>query len=454
MTIEKKEKSNFIALIPFIVFILVYLGSGVYLQLQNVEMAFYQFPAPVAVVCGVISAFIVHKGTIDEKFDTFIKGCGNSDIMIMCMIYLLAGAFANVSKVMGGVDSTVNLGLTFIPLKFIMIGMFLISSFISLATGTSVGAIAAVGPIAVAVSQKAGLNLPLTLACVIGGAMFGDNLSIISDTTIASTRTQGCAMKDKFKINSYLSFIPALLTIALLFVYGKPALSLEGSSYDYNVIKVLPYLFVLILAIKGSNVFLVLTGGTLLSGAIGLFYKDLTVLTFAQSVFTGFTNMTDIFLLSLLTGGLAQMVTKAGGLDYLLNKIQKMIKGKKSGEFGIATLVSLTDVAVANNTVAIIINGPIAKKLCYKYKIDPRRSAALLSTYSSIFQGYIPYGAQMLVLTSFTNGQVSPFEIIPLIYFLHFMLLSVILSTFIPFADNLLKKEPWDFDKGELKKVS
>lgn len=442
-----QPKPSFMALLPFVVFIAIYLGSGIILQSMGVEMAFYQFPAPVAVGCGVICAFIISKGSIDEKFDTFVKGCGNSDIIIMCVIYLLAGAFAGVSKAMGGVDSTVNMGLTFVPAQYIMVGMFLIAGFLSLATGTSVGAIAAVGPIAVGVAEKAGLSLPLTMACVLGGAMLGDNLSIISDTTIASTRTQGCDMKDKFRINAYLTAIPAILTIILLFFFGTPEVLTSPKVGSFNFIKVLPYLFVLVLAIAGANVFLVLTGGIFISGAIGLFYGDLNILTFAQSIYTGFTSMTDIFLLSMLTGGLAEMVTKSGGIEALLQSIQKLIKGRKSAELGIAALVSLTDAAVANNTVAIIINGPVAKKLCYKYKVDPRRSAAILSTFSSIFQGFIPYGAQMLILTSFAKGAVSPMEIIPLTWFCQLLLLGTIISTFIPYADNLLRRDPWNFEK-------
>ncbi|MCY6372015.1 Na+/H+ antiporter NhaC family protein [Clostridium ganghwense] len=434
------------ALLPFVVFIGVYLGSGIILQAKGVEMAFYQFPAPVAVFLGIITAFILLKGTINEKFESFVQGCGNPDIIIMCTIYLLAGAFAAVSKSMGGVDSTVNLGLTYIPAQYVMAGLFVIAGFISIATGTSVGAIAALGPIAVGVAAKAGLPLPLTLAAVCGGAMFGDNLSVISDTTIAATRTQGCEMRDKFRVNIFIAAPAAIITIILLLVLGHPTSIPTMQTYDFNIIKVLPYIFVLVLALAGMNVFAVLTGGIFLSGIIGFAYGDLTVLTFAQQVFTGFTNMTDIFLLSLLTGGLAHMVTKAGGIQFLLNAIQKMIKGKKSAEIGIAALVSLTDAAVANNTVAIIINGPIAKELCDKYKVDPRRSAALLDSFSCVLQGLIPYGAQMLILTSFSKGAVSPMQVIPLLWYQQLLVVSAIASIFIPFADGLIKKNPWKWE--------
>ncbi len=443
---ENGVEANGKALIPFLVFVGVYLGSGIILQLKGVEMAFYQFPAPLAVVIGVISAFILIKGDFNDKFDTFIKGCGDSNIIIMCIIYLLAGGFASVCKAMGGIDSTVNLGLTYIPTEYLAAGVFIISGFIATATGTSVGSAAAVGPIAIAVAEKSGTSLPLMMGCVLGGIMLGDNLSIISDTTIASTRTQGCEMKDKFKLNLWLTIIPAIITVILLIVFGKPETAVQVESYDFNVVKVLPYVLVLVSAVAGVNVFVVLIAGIIFAGGIGLFYGDLNLLTFSQAIYKGFTGMTDIFLLSLLTGGLAEMVNKAGGISYLLVNVQKFIKGKRSAQLGISALVSITDIAIANNTVAIIINGEVAKRLCYKYKLDPRRSAALLSTFSSVFQGLIPYGAQMLIVTSFAGGRVSPLELLPYAWFIYLLAISAIVSIFIPFSDGLVRKDPWDFE--------
>ncbi|QCX33326.1 Na+/H+ antiporter NhaC family protein [Caloramator sp. E03] len=435
-------KANGKALIPFIIFILIYLGSGIILQQKGVELAFYQLPAPVAAFVGIIFAFIILNGTIDEKFDTFIKGCGNPNIIIMCIIYLLAGAFAVVSKSIGGVDSTVNLGLTYIPANYIVAGLFIITCFISLSTGTSVGSIVAVGPIAVGLAQKAGLSLPLTLASVLGGAMFGDNLSVISDTTIAATRTQGCEMRDKFRLNLLIALPAAIITFILLLIFGRPETLPYMQTYEFNIIKVLPYIFVLVMSISGINVFIVLTAGIVLSGVIGLYYGNLTILTLCQQIFEGFKGMIDIFLLSMLTGGLAEMISKDGGIQYLLTKIQKFMKGRKSAEIGIAALVSLTDAAVANNTVAIIINGEIAKKVSSKFKVDPRRTASLLDIFSCIMQGIIPYGAQMLILLSFAKGAVSPFQVIPLAWYIHILFISTIISIFIPFADGIIRKNP------------
>lgn len=444
-----KPESSGKALIPFVVFIAVYLGSGIVLQLKGVEMTFYQVPAPVAVLCGIIVAFIVLKGSTNEKFDTFIKGCGDSNIITMCIIYLLAGAFATVSSAMGGVDSTVNLGLTYIPANFIIAGLFVIAGFISISTGTSVGSIVALSPIAIGLATKAGLNLSLTLAAVLGGSMFGDNLSVISDTTIAATKTQGCEMRDKFRVNIFIALPAAIITFILLLTFGRPEVIPEMQVYTFNIVKVLPYVFVLVLSLAGVNVFVVLTGGILLSGIIGFAYGDFTLLTFSQQIYEGFKGMIEIFLLSLLTGGLGEMVTKAGGIQFLLDKIENLVKGRKSAEGGIAALVALTDAAVANNTVAIIINGTVAKEISNKYRVDPRRSASLLDTFSCIMQGIIPYGAQMLMLLSFTKGTVSPLQILPLTWYIYLLAISAVVSIFVPFADGAIRKAPWKWEREE-----
>ena len=446
---ESAVKPSGKALIPFIIFVAVYLGCGVILEAQGAEMAFYQFPAPLAAIIGVMAAFILLSGTFDEKFDTFVHGCGDANILIMCIIYLLAGGFALVCNASGCLDSTVNLGLTYIPPEYLAAGIFIISGFIATATGTSCGSAAAVGPIAVAVADKAGISLPFIMGCVIGGIMLGDNLSIISDTTIASTRTQGCEMKDKFKLNFWLTLAPAILTVILLIAFGESGTAEAAGPYEFDWIKVMPYVVVLVTAVAGANVFAVLVGGTFLAGAIGLFYDALTPLTFAQSIYKGFLSMSDIFLLSLFTGGLAEMVSRAGGIAFLLQKVQGFINGKRTGELGISALVSITDIALANNTVAIIINGEVAKSICYKFHIDPRRSAALLSTFSSIFQGLVPYGAQMLIVTSFAAGRVSPLEVLPYAWFIYLLALSALVSIFIPFSDGFIRKDPWNFETGK-----
>lgn len=444
---ENKAKPSFVGLIPFLIFVAIYLGTGVVLQMKGVGMAFYQLPAPVAVFVGIIAAFILFKGTIMEKFDTFLEGCGHQDIITMCIIYLLAGAFAGVSKAMGGVDATVNMGLTYIPAHYIAAGLFIIASFISTATGTSVGAIVSITPIAVGLAEKSGVPLPLILAAVMGGAMFGDNLSVISDTTIAATKTQGVEMRDKFRLNLYIAAPAAIITIILLLVFGKPDHVPHIEVLAYNFLKVLPYLVVLVLAITGINVFVVLTSGIFLSGIIGLAHGDFTLLSLTNEIYNGFLGMNEIFLLSLLTGGLATMSTKAGGIQWLIEQIQKIIVGKKSAKIGVGLLVAVTDMAVANNTVAIIINGSIAKKICQKYNVDLRESAAILDIFSCIFQGLIPYGAQMLILLGFTAGKVSPLDIIPLLWYQLLLFIFTVVFIFFSINEKIIAK----LDKNKVK---
>lgn len=444
----ENKQGNFKGLIPFIVFVLIYLGSGIILQMKGVPMAFYQLPAPIAVFTGIIVAFILFKGEINEKFNTFIHGCGEHDIIIMCIIYLLAGGFATVSKAMGGVDATVNLGLAYIPGQFIAAGVFVIAAFISTATGTSVGSIVALGPIAVGLGEKSGVSLPLIMAALLCGSMFGDNLSVISDTTIAATRTQGVEMRDKFRVNLIIALPAAILTIILLLIFGKPDIVPAAEEYTFSLIKILPYLLVLVLAVVGINVFVVLTLGIIVSGIIGIFYGSFDLLTYCKEIYNGFNGMNEIFLLSLLTGGLAAMVRKAGGIDWIIDKIEKMMKGTKSAILGIGVLVGLIDIAVANNTVAIIISGPIAKNIGSKFKLDPRKVAAILDIFSCVAQGIIPYGAQVLILLGFTNGKVSFLNLFPLLWYQWLLLIFAIISIYIPFADGYIRRNPWNFTKN------
>ena len=450
---KKNEKNSAKALIPFLVFIIIYLSTGIILQLRGVEMAFYQLPAPIAVFIGIISAFLLFSGSVDEKFDNLVEGCGDSNIIIMCLIYLLAGAFSALASKSGGVDSVVGLGLSFIPGKFLTAGVFLISCFISIATGTSIGSITALGPIAVGLSESGGINLSLMLGALVGGSMFGDNLSVISDTTIAATRSQNCQMKDKFRMNIKMALPAGLITLILLLIFGAPESEPSQKDLSYELIKIIPYIFVLISALMGLNVFLVLTGGILFSGIILLFDNGFDFLSLSQTMWEGFTGMFEIFLLSMLIGGLSNMVNKEGGINWIIGKIKKIAKGEKSGQLGIALLVSLADMAVANNTVAIIISGSIAKKMCGEYKIDPRRSASLLDSFSCVFQGIIPYSAQVLIAASFSKGKLAPFQLIPYFYYQFILGLVAIISIYIPFTRP---KDKWNFEldmaESEVKK--
>ncbi len=428
---KENNKISAKALIPFAVFIGLYLATGLFLQIKGVEMAFYQLPAPIAVFVAIIVAFFIFEGSIEDKFDTLVSGCGDSNIIIMCLIYLLAGAFSSLAKASGGVDSVVALGLSFIPTGFLTAGVFLIASFISIATGSSVGTITALGPIAVGLANTSGISLALMLGALVGGAMFGDNLSIISDTTIAATRSQGCDMKDKFKMNAKIAIPSAILTLILLLVFGAPEVTTSPADLTYDLLSIIPYLFVLIVALMGVNVFVVLTGAIGLSSAL-LLLRGSSIISISQIIWEGFTGMFEIFLLSMLIGGLSRMVADEGGINWIISKIKIFATNLRTGELGIGILVSLADICVANNTVAIIISGPIAKKMSREFGIDPRRSASLLDTFSCVFQGIIPYSAQVLIAAGFTGGALAPFELIPFFWYQFILGILALISILAP----------------------
>jgi Na+/H+ antiporter NhaC len=446
---EPKKKANGLALLPFVIFIVIFLGAGLYYQAQGVEMAFYQFPSVAAMFIAVLIAFLMTKGSIDERFALFSKGAANVDVLTMLMIFLLAGAFSTVAGEMGGRDATINLGLSIIPVHFLAAGVFIISAFMGTATGTSMGTISAIVPIAVGVADKGGLSIPLFLGACVGGAMFGDNLSMISDTTIAATKSQGCEMKDKFRVNFLIALPAALVTIVLLLIFGRPETVTDLGNLEYSIIKVIPYILVLVLALSGINVFLCLTIGIFSAGIVGLLTASMTISTFAQAIYNGFISMNETFFLSLFCGGMAEMVTHNGGIEWLVQTLGKMMKGNKSSQIGIAALVSLADCAVANNTIAIILSGPMAKKMAKAHKVDPRRTASLLDVFSCVFQGIIPYGAQLLSASSLTAAYgvaISTVEIIPNIWYCWILAIVAIASIFIPFADGITRKDPWNYE--------
>jgi Na+/H+ antiporter NhaC len=432
MTLFSKDKGNAFALIPLFIFIFTFLGAGIILK------DFYAFPSPVAVLVGIIAAFLLFKSSTDDKVATLIAGCGESKIMTMCLIYLLAGAFAVVSKAMGGVDAVVNLGINTIDVAYFPLGIFLIASFLSTATGTSVGAIVAIGPIAVALADKSGASLPLISGALLGGSMLGDNLSMISDTTIAATQSLGCDLKDKFKINLFIAFPAAILTILVFFYLGlnSDIVTVAIEKNDFSWVAIVPYILVIVLAVIGVNVFSTLLIGTLLAGIIGYFSGSFTFMEFIQKIYEGFTSMTDIFLLSMLTGGLAAMVDKAGGITYLLVQIKKRIKSKKSAQAGIGALVGFANLAIANNTVSIVITGPIAKEINDEYHLNPKKTAAILDIFSCIIQGVLPYGAQILLILNYANGKLDFFDLISNAWYHLFLLLFTLVAIYGSFWDK------------------
>ena len=402
LTATQPQSSSAVALLPLLLFLATFVGAGLYHQSQGADFAFYQLSPVIAILPAIVLAFALARQAIDKSLDQFIAGIADNNIIAMCLIYLLAGAFASVAKATGGVDATVALGLTLIPASLLLPGFFLIAGFIATSMGTSMGTIGALAPVAYGIAQQAGIDPALMAGAVISGAMFGDNLSIISDTTIAATRTQGCEMKDKFRENIRVSAPAAAITFVLFLVLGSGQSAVEAGSYD--LIKVLPYLTILVLAVAGVNVFLVLPAGILLAGVSAIAGSDYSAMQLGKDVYAGFTGMQEIFLLSMLVGGLAALMKQQGGLNWLANnaaaaiaRFSKKEQSPRAAELGMAGIVSATNLCTANNTVSIIITGSVAKDLAERHGVRKRRAASMLDIFSCITQGLIPWGAQALL---------------------------------------------------------
>lgn len=412
------DKKRLISLLPFVVFLTIFLGTGIILTLQGSEFAFYQLPASIAIIPAIFVALylgkVLDKDSIDKQIEHFINGAGHANIVTMCIIYLLAGAFATVAKATGSVDASVQLGLAIFPAYLLLPGLFLVAAFLSTAMGTSMGTIAAIAPIALGFIESAGLDSALVAGCLISGAIFGDNLSIISDTTIASTRSQGAHMKDKFKVNFKFA-VPAAILCLLIF-------AVLGQSIDYEMIGdpafigLIPYLIILVLALSGVNVFVVLTLGIVLAAAIGMLTNDYQLSAWINDINTGFASMQDIFILSLFIGGLSELIRHQGGLAALTQTIESFARKlspnnkKRAAGLGIAGLTFFCNFFTANNTVSIIITGETAKELATEGELTPAQSASLLDIFACINQGLLPYGAQALLLGA-TLG-ISPLAVI------------------------------------------
>lgn len=417
---EQNKKSNPLALLPILVFLIIFIGSGIVMN------DFYAMPAIVAFLIALCVAFCQNrKVKFGQKIAEIAKGVGDENIITMCLIFLCAGAFSGAVTAAGGVESTVNLGLSILPSSVAVVGLFVISCFISVSMGTSMGTIAAMAPIAVGIAEKTGFAMPICIAAVACGAMFGDNLSMISDTTIAAVKTQGCEMKDKFKEN-FLIVLPAAIITIIIFLFLT-----MGHSYtmtddlDYNIFKVIPYVLVLLGALAGINVFIVLIGGTVVSIIAGLATGSIPVSEMFTCVGSGITGMYDITVISIIVACIVALVKQNGGIQYVLDFISKRIKTKKGAELGVAGLSLVVDACTANNTVAIVIAGPIAKEISNEFQISPKRSASLLDIFSSVGQGLIPYGAQLLSAATLTG--LTPYQIIPYMFYPILMAVSAVI---------------------------
>ena len=415
------KKGNPWALLPILCFLVVFIGMGVWLN------DFYAMPAIVGFLIALGVAFCQNrKRSFSEKMEDVTHSMGDSNVMIMCLVFVMAGGFSGAVQAAGGVDSTVNFSLSILPPSVAVVGLFIIGCFISTAMGTSVGTIAALAPIAVGISDKTGIVGALCIGAVVSGAMFGDNLSMISDTTIAATRTQGCEMKDKFRENFKIVLPAAVISLILFLILASGGDYTFTGDRSYNLFKILPYLVVLIGALLGMNVFVVLALGIVLSLVVGVTTGAFAWTDMFRVVFEGpdgaggIKNMYDITVISIVVAGIIGLVKANGGIDFILNGIKKRVKTPKGAQLEIAALSSLVDISTANNTVAIVMAGPIAKDISNEFSISPKRTAAILDIFTSVWQGIIPYGAQILYAcagAAAVGMTLSPVELFPYLFY-------------------------------------
>ena len=394
------------ALLPIGVFLVIFLGAGI------VFNDFYAMPAIVAFLIALSVAFLQNRKVgFQEKIELIAAGVGEENIITMSLIFLCAGGFSGAVTAAGGVESTVNLGLSLIPAHFVVAGLFVIGCFISVSMGTSMGTIAALAPIAAGISGQTGFSMAVCTAAVVCGSMFGDNLSMISDTTIAAVKTQGCEMKDKFRSNFMIVLPAAGITVIFFWrITGGMSYKIKEIG-SYNLLEVLPYLVVLIGALTGINVFVVLIGGIVISLIVGVGTGNIALSEMFTAVGDGVTSMYDITVISFIVACIVSLVRANGGIQFILDQIKNRIRGKRGAQAGIALLAFLVDLCTANNTVAIVMSGPIAKEISDEYGVDPKRSASLLDMFTSVGQGLIPYGAQLLSAATLTG--LTPFDMIP-----------------------------------------
>lgn len=408
MVSEVSHAKGLLALSPIAVFLVIYLVSSL------IAGDFYRVPVSSAFLVACVYALTVSKGTMEERLKVFSDGAAHNRILLMVWIFVLAGAFAGTAKDMGAIDATVNATLMIVPSKMLFAGMFLTSCFISMSIGTSVGTIVALVPIASGIAGQSGSSYPFMAAVVVGGALFGDNLSFISDTTIAATKAMECEMGDKFKVNIRI-VMPAVLIVTLIYVILGQQLVAEMETSPLQPLKVIPYITVIILAVCGLDVLKILFLGIVMNAAIGLLCGDFTWVSWLESLGRGIAGMSDLIVISMLAGGLMWTIRNNGGMDYIIQLLTRHISGRRGAQFSIAGLVCLANLCTANNTIAIITVGDISKDITDRFGLDPRKTASILDTFSCFIQGIIPYGVQILMASSL--AYCSPGELLPYLYY-------------------------------------
>lgn len=426
--VSSHNPAHWLSLLPLLLFLVLFLGSGIYYTVIGVDYAFYKLPAPVAVLPAIAVALYLARGSFESRIATLFNGIGDSNIVAMCLIYLLAGAFAALTGVIGAIDAVVNFGLFWIPPGFVLPGLFVIAALVSFAMGTSMGTLAALAPIGYGLSQTAGFEPAIVAGILLSGAMFGDNLSVISDTSIAATRTQGATVGEKLRQNARWAIPAAIITIILFsLITTEPS---QAEVADYQLYKVIPYLAIVVLALTGLNVFIILPAGIIISIAIGLIGGSFTAEnSVAQTIYQGFSNMQEIFLLSLLIGGLGALIEQQGGLQWLVNKISQLFAASQSklrAQLAVLSTAAVTNLAIANNTVSIILTGKVTKSLAEQGGIRPKQSASLVDIGACSTQGILPYGAQCLLLGA--SFGISPLEPVQYVWYLPILLAVVIIT--------------------------
>lgn len=402
-------KSGFLALIPLLVFLILYLGVSLLLG------DFYKVPISVAfVLASMVAVGMIRGKSMNDRIAVFSQGAAHPNVLTMIWIFVLAGAFARSAEAIGAIDATVAFTLRLLPGNLLFAGIFLAACFVSLSVGTSVGTIVALMPVAVGLAESTSVDVAYMSAIVVGGAFFGDNLSFISDTTIAATRSQGCELRDKFKVNFYMA-LPAALLVLLYYVVAGWNLEVVAGAASVDWVKIIPYLVVLATAIAGMNVMIVLTLGLFASGVIGICSGSFSVFDWLGTMGGGIAGMSDLIIVTLLAGGMLEVIRHNGGIDYIIRILTGRVSNRSTAELSIAALVGIANICTANNTIAIVTVGPIARKISERFGIDPRRSASLLDIFSCVVQGIIPYGAQMLMAAGLAS--VSPLEIVRYLYY-------------------------------------
>ena len=447
------RNSNGLALLPFVVFIIVFLGSGIILSIQGVFKPFSQFPPLIAAYLAIFAAFMLHRGPMNEKLNLLLEGISRPNISLVVIIFALAGAFAGTAKGMGGVDSVVNLCLSVVPQKYIVMGVFLIGCIVSFASGSSLGTATMIAPIALGIVSTTGIPLAPTMGAVMSGGMFGNQLSPISDCTIAATTGMGVSIKDKSKYNIIL-VIPALIISSALFMMSTTGNISAFEIGPYSFIKILPYVAVLGLAMTGTSVVICLSAGILLAGVIGIGYGDYTLITFTQAAANGAIGMGNNILLVMLIGGISYMVDKMGGINFIVNKLNRVGKSKTSGHLSIVFLSLLVMLCVANDTVTIMIVCPLAKEICKKFRVDPRLVSVTIPVVAAAFSPLSPWSGFTFTvqgLVSQAGYELSFIDSFPVTYYPIILTVITVIAIFIPALSSKVFKSEWDFENNCVK---